>query len=406
MNETTRKPRKDRGMPRGAYGARIKRAAEKPETENPNDDDLEQQYDEGSGQFVAARVDPLVEQSEFEIDRLVGDLTMAGGKIKLSIKPANSVSYQHLTEMPVRDFSIENVKSVFGGGKFQADFVTVQGQTYRRGILFEIAGTFKGTVEEQAERSILLNGRQQTTATTAAQPMSGEMSLAQLFAFTQQRSDQFMQLMMTQQREMMGFMSQALTRRDGSSGIAELTPLIAELVKSKAPSFGALETIETLRAAKSLLMERRDDDEDSGFGKLLQVAAPALAAMFQPKTAPPMMPIAAPPGPAYSAPPPLPATPPTMGLQQLRYVFPILQSAAANGTPPESYADVIDDLLDETQYAQLIEVLKTETWAQTLFGVADLPHKPWFAELRAGLLDEDGGAESAPVVASESPAQS
>ena len=347
---------------------------------------------------------PLTDDPEFvhdeekddisKLQSLLKELDMSGGVARIFRQRPGQADYPYLSEMPIDAFSLENLKRIFGGGKYLVRFAA-KGGRYVRSIRFAIDNCFKGEMD---------------TVPAAAAPVQQQNDNSALLAFMmqqQQNQQQSQQAMMTlmitmmteSQKSMAGVMAAALggkpSNEPASKFIEVMMPMLTESMK---PRGGLAELAETVKLTKELMgpPQPEKEEKDDMLERLMTVGAPLLGAFMNRGQAPQPQPQARPVAPAAPA-----ALPPTQEqlaqakaqdlLNKLRFVTPVLVRAARKGAYLDSYLDILDDSLDDEGYEMLTFMLQRDDWITTLF--ADNPdviaNRKWFDGLREAILNPD-----------------
>jgi hypothetical protein len=353
---------------------------------------------------------PLTEDPEFvhdeekddisKLQSLLKELDMSGGVARIFRQRPGQADYPYLSEMPIDAFSLENLKRIFGGGKYLVRFAA-KGGRYVRSIRFAIDNCFKG------EMDIV------PTVTAPAQQNNDNNTLL-AFMMQQQQSQQqqqqnMMTLMMTMmtesQKSMAGVMVAAMGGKPqsepSSKFIEVMMPMLTESMK---PRGGMAEFAETVKLTKELMgpAQPEKEEKDDMLERLMTVGAPLLGAfMNRGNSAPPpqaMRPV------VPSQPVALPPTQEQLAqakaqdlLGKLRFVTPILVRAAKKNAFIDSYLDILDDSLDDEGYEMLVFMLQRDDWISTLFN--DNPeviaNRQWFDRFREAILTPDEDTDAA-----------
>ena len=338
-----------------------------------------------------------------KLQSLLKELDMSGGVARIFRQRPGQADYPYLSEMPIDAFSLENLKRIFGGGKYLVRFAA-KGGRYVRSIRFAIDNCFKG------EMDII------PPAAPAQQQQSND-SMNGLLAFMmqqqqaqQQQQQNMMTLMMTMmtesQKSMAGVMVAAMGGKapsePSSKFIEVMMPMLTESMK---PRGGIAELAETVKLTKELMgppQQAEKEEKDDMLERLMTVGAPLIGAFMNRGNnapAPQQMRPVAPTQPA--------ALPPTQEqvaqakaqdlLSKLRFVTPILVRAAKKNAFIDSYLDILDDSLDDDGYEMLTYALQRDDWATTLFN--DNPdviaNRQWFESLREAILHPDEDTDAA-----------
>jgi hypothetical protein len=322
---------------------------------------------------------PLTDEPEFvhdeekddisKLQSLLKELDMSGGVARIFRQRPGQADYPYLSEMPIDAFSLENLKRIFGGGKYLVRFAA-KGGRYVRSIRFAIDNCFKGEMD---------------IVTPPAAPTQQNDNSNALLAFMmqqQQSQQQQQQAMMTlmvtmmseSQKSMAGVMAAALggkpSSEPASKFIEVMMPMLTESMK---PRGGLTELAETVKLTKELIGPPQEKEEkDDMLERIMTVGAPILGAFMSRGQPPQPQPQVRPVSPAQPA-----ALPPTQEqlaqakaqdlLNKLRLVTPILVRAAKKEAYIDSYLDILDDTLDDEGFEMLTFMLQRDDWMFTLF---------------------------------------
>jgi hypothetical protein len=335
-----------------------------------------------------------------KLQSLLKELDMSGGVARIFRQRPGQADYPYLSEMPIDAFSLENLKRIFGGGKYLVRFAA-KGGRYVRSIRFAIDNCFKGEMDIVPPTA---PAAQQNDNTNTMMAFMMQQQQAQ-----QQQQQNMMTLMMTMmaesQKSMAGVMVAAMggkpSQEPSSKFIEVMMPMLTESMK---PRGGIAELAETVKLTKELMgppQPAEKEEKDDMLERLMTVGAPLIGAFMnrnQPQQAPqprPVMP---------SQPAALPPTQEQIAqgkaqdlLNKLRFVTPILARAAKKNAFIDSYLDILDDSLDDEGYEMLTYALQRDDWVTTLFN--DNPdviaNRQWFESLREAILHPDEDTDAA-----------
>ena len=335
-----------------------------------------------------------------KLQSLLKELDMSGGVARIFRQRPGQADYPYLSEMPIDAFSLENLKRIFGGGKYLVRFAA-KGGRYVRSIRFAIDNCFKGEMDIVPPTA---PAAQQNDNTNTMMAFMMQQQQAQ-----QQQQQNMMTLMMTMmaesQKSMAGVMVAAMggkpSQEPSSKFIEVMMPMLTESMK---PRGGIAELAETVKLTKELMgppQPAEKEEKDDMLERLMTVGAPLIGAFMnrnQPQQAPqprPVMP---------SQPAALPPTQEQIAqgkaqdlLNKLRFVTPILARAAKKNAFIDSYLDILDDSLDDDGYEMLTYALQRDDWVTTLFN--DNPdviaNRQWFESLREAILHPDEDTDAA-----------
>ena len=334
-----------------------------------------------------------------KLQSLLKELDMSGGVARIFRQRPGQADYPYLSEMPIDAFSLENLKRIFGGGKYLVRFAA-KGGRYVRSIRFAIDNCFKGEMD--------------IVPPTTAAPAQNNDSTNALLAFMmqqqqaqQQQQQNMMTLMMTMmtesQKSMAGVMVAAMggkpSQEPASKFIEVMMPMLTENMK---PRGGIAELAETVKLTKELMgpPQPEKEEKDDMLERLMTVGAPLIGAFMnrnQPQPPPQPRPVV-PAAPAALPTPEQAAQAKAQDLlNKLRFTTPILVRAAKKNAYIDSYLDILDDSLDDEGYEMLVYALKRDDWISTLFN--DNPeviaNRQWFESLREAILNPDEDTDAA-----------
>jgi hypothetical protein len=350
---------------------------------------------------------PLQDEPEFvheeekddvsKLQSLLKELDMSGGVARIFRQRPGQADYPYLSEMPIDAFSLENLKRIFGGGKYLVRFAA-KGGRYVRSIRFAIDNCFKGEMDTI------------TPTTAPAAPAQNNDNLLAFMMQQQQAQQQSQQNMMTlmmtmmteSQRSMAGVIVAAMggkqTQEPSSKFIEVMMPMLTESMKPRGN--GLAELAETVKLTKELIGPPlpEKEEKDDMLEKIMTVGAPLLGAFMnrgQPQPQP-MRPVAPAQPPALPTPEQAAQAKAQDLLNKLRFVTPILVRAAKKDQYIDSYLDILDDSLDDEGYEMLTFMLKRDDWISTLFNNNPdvITNRAWFDKLREAILNPDEGNES------------
>jgi len=352
---------------------------------------------------------PLTEDPEFvhdeekddisKLQSLLKELDMSGGVARIFRQRPGQADYPYLSEMPIDAFSLENLKRIFGGGKYLVRFAA-KGGRYVRSIRFAIDNCFKGEMDiVPASAPVQQNNDNNTMLAFMMQQQQAQ----------QQQQQNMMTLMMTMmtesQKSMAGVMVAAMGGKPqsepSSKFIEVMMPMLTESMK---PRGGMAEFAETVKLTKELMgpAQPEKEEKDDMLERLMTVGAPLLGAfMNRGNNAPPqqaMRPV------VPSQPTALPPTQEQLAqakaqdlLGKLRFVTPILVRAAKKNAFIDSYLDILDDSLDDEGYDMLVFMLQRDDWISTLFNNNPdvIANRQWFDSFREAILTPDEDTDAA-----------
>lgn len=358
-----------------------------------------------------------------EISEVLESIDASGAKVKVYRKHQGSQKYAYVDEYPTEGFTVETLKSTYGGGDYRLGIHDGKGRRIKRVDLF-IDPRIKGTLDQPA-------------VLPAVTPIQSNDTLIQLMNQQQQSAQQMLILMMQSQQQQAQQMTQVLVAAlTGAKAPTSTSPgepasrmleammplLLANVQKTAGPAGSMKEQIETLRALKELLPDGgKEEKEEDMIDKIMKIGGPVMAGLIGMRGGGMSMPQALPevtvaprPAPQQAA-QPAPAAPPeppqpkggmqnlTPDVQQmilsLRQFTPVLVNAAHQDGECLSYYNLVADLLTDAQYDQLVEILRRDDWTTVLFAddAGVLQYKPWFENLRDTFLNPEAYTDDAPT---------
>ena len=358
--------------------------------------------------------DPIIradrEDTEEDVDRiqqLLKELDLTGGVARIFRQRVGKAEFDYEGELPVDNFSLETIKRVYGGGRYQIR-LTAKGGKYVKQIKFSIDPHHVGEMDRinQAPNPVTTTTPDNNLITflLKAQQDSQDRSQQQQAAMMT-----LMVTMMTESQKATAQMMAAAFHREpinvtpepASRLVEILMPmLIANMQSPKGNNL--VELVESLKVVKELAtgQPEKEEREEDMLDKIVKVGAPLIGAFMsrnQPMPSP--MPVAAP-NPQQRPQIPVQQEDPARAaaetkmrslLGQLRLVTPILVRAAKKNSAIESYLDILDDTLDEEGFGMLVMFLQRDDWISVLFNDAPGVRENigWFDNLRAMILNPE-----------------
>jgi hypothetical protein len=358
--------------------------------------------------------DPIIvaerEDTTEDVDRiqqLLKELDLTGGVARIFRQKPGKADFDYEGELPVDNFSLETIKRVYGGGRYQIR-LTAKGGKYVKQIKFSIDPRHVGEMDRinQTPNAVIPTSDNSNLITFLLKAQQDSQDRAQ------QQQAAMMTLMVTMmtesQKATAQMMSAAFHREpinvtpEPASRLMEvmMPMLIAQMQAPKSNNLSDL--VESLKVVKELAtgQPEKEEREEDMLDKIVKVGAPLLGAfMSRNQPMPTPAPVAAP-NPQQRPQIPVQQEDPKTAaaeakmrslLGQLRMVTPILVRAAKKDSPIESYLDILDDTLDEEGFQMLAMFLQRDDWVSTLFnddpGVRE--NIGWFDNFRAMVLNPE-----------------
>lgn len=345
-----------------------------------------------------------IDTEEQAMESVIQSLDLgATGKVRIYLcLPNKRPAWVNTIEIQSFDFDtcIDGLSKTYPmGGEFQLHFIRSNNQIARKVPMSVAANKSKDPAQ---------------TPPQPAQSAEPQQGMAEMFAMMLQASERHAQQMMTvvttalQAKQVSAPAAVGLQLADIAKLAAPLAPLLRDMfIRRTDPvadfrnMLGALKTVQTMNPpAESGEGGGLMDKVLNLLGPALMQAAPPMA-LQQPAPGPGNSPSAVGAGSTQPHPEPestpAPAVDPNdpdmfkfMLVRAVRSQLPKFIKAAERGTSAESYADVIADEYEDSNPGAidtLLEILEKPDWCNVLFGREDVPHRPWFDELRASLLD-------------------
>lgn len=374
--------------------------------------------------------DPIIradrEDTEEDVDRiqqLLKELDLTGGVARIFRQRAGKAEFDYEGELPVDNFSLETIKRVYGGGRYQIR-LTAKGGKYVKQIKFSIDPRHVGEMDR-------INQTQNAVTTTTPDNSNLITFLLKAQQDSQDRAQQqqaaMMTLMVTMMTESQKTTAQILaaamqrepinvTPEPASRLMEVMMPILVAQMQSP-KSNNLAELVESLKVVKELAtgQPEKEEKEEDMLDKIVKVGAPLIGAFMSRNQPMPQVPTQAPaPNPqqrpqiqSQSEDPQRAAAEAKMRslLGQLRMVTPILVRAAKKDSPIESYLDILDDTLDEEGFQMLAMFLQRDDWITTLFN--DHPdvreNIGWFENFRSMILNPENDESTEETSQVESP---
>lgn len=383
-----------------------------------------------------------------EIEDMLKANDLEGGSLRLSRRGPLDTGFAYIGKFRIKDFDIEQVKRMYGGGDYKAQTFRASGQL-GKGFAFSIDPRFKGVIEVDTRAAQQAPGNgQQIDIPRIMEMMKPQQdnSMKELMQMMQKSSESSLMMMMQMMQQstqvMVAAMTSAANRPQPENQMAMLMPVLIEMIKAgkeggKGGSTMA-EILTGMKQVKDLMSDDKDPEEkeEDSFGmKLIKAIGPAVlpaimgGSVVGPAPASRVAPgrISAPgPGPGHSqsAPGNSPQgssaqAQPGTGLQpepsaqsaaqpdataNMIGIFMVqLVGAAEKQSDPGLYHDLIVDALGDEHAERLLTLLKSDDWLEQMYGAqpdilarAKIQIK-WFEGLRSMLL-ESLDAPDEPIV--------
>lgn len=389
----------------------------------PGDDELETRELPVLGNGNSAS-DAADENSVNEIEAVLKANELEGGILRLNRRGPTDHSYVYVVKMPVKDFDIDYIKKVYGGGDYKAQTWRANGQIYKK-FEFSIDGRFTGHIDPKA--ALESGGKSSANSAQDAMAIARMMNdnqqkgpdMTQMMTMMQKSSSENMQMMvmMMQQssQQMMAMMqamgqtmAAAMAKPVGPDNSSAIMPVLIEMIRAGNNKGGAsagpslLEQVETLKLLKEIANPSggKDDDDDekepSMMERLAKVAVPLL---FGGNFQMPVLPTA-----SVNNPPQTAAAPQVQvvtqvspdeqqRLSQTNGMMTQLLGAAERDSDPGLYHDLTMESQSIEQLPALKQLLERDDYIQLLYNfdqallVRAIAKKAWFDTLRTQLLE-------------------
>jgi len=400
-----------------------------PENETDQAGSLAQEVEQQAGDERAARV-------QLSIEDLLDQCSDNDGMVSFKKVDMLSGSDKHLEKLPVATVGadiFEFVRLRYGGGKYKATFSILEGTSYREITtrVIDLDATIQpGSFYDAQKKEPEKDG---TAAVIEAvlekmgKRGDGEISTSQMLLLMMKQQQEASNQMMTMFTTVIGAISKGA---GGGQGIDMLNAL-AVFDKLKGNSGDMVKPmLEMMEFARKIMVDRakkESGDDDSPWAKMLAEAFTAVMARMSggplpqlqtgvempPNMGPvirpmPDAPPAPPAGPAFEVSnPTIEEVPITEAddMKLTRFVpikilapalLPkIIEAIEGGDAEPEDALDMFNNPLSpikltDTQYDELVGILKAETWPVDLFGGDDkiAKHRGWFDKLRELILKE------------------
>ncbi len=344
------------------------RSTEKPESETSGPG--------AEGSAVASSLEEDEDVSVSEIQDMLEDSSLNGASVRIARLAPGADDFAYCATISVKAFEFERVKTMYGGGDYQITLLDSNGKYVKR-RKFSVDPRIKGQLDK--------TGTDSPEADRPGDPMSG--SLKEILSMQKDSTNLLMTMMMENNKSQIAIMTAALTGKGSSGGGLDVKDVIALLPlltgKDKSEKFGPRELMEFYREMKALSADDGKESDSPILGKIVE-ALPQIAARFGGAMRA---------GPVVAAAPehrPAAAAPAAIQMHEtdLERVLKLTINGARRNSDPGLYADMILDLIDDTNSDQIRNVLTQEGWFGLLFPDApDAPAlMPWMESLRTLIL--------------------
>lgn len=385
----------------------------------PTLEDVEQQELETETPSSVAQAADTVELKR--IEEILTDSEVSGGSIRLDRKGPTDLKWQFIGKMKVEDFSLEHIRSVFGGGDYKAQTIKSHGGYYKK-FEFTIDYRFKGSMDSVPALDGVKPDRSEShmAAQMVNQQQTSSTLLMDIMTRSQNSNNQNMMLIMNMMQEgskqniaMMSGMFTALAAAMGkpvADPVQSYMPLMLEMVKNsgnKGEGTSITDVIAAVRELNALAKGEtppKEEKEEDMLDKVMKYGGPLITALLT--RTPLQMPgavvqaptngqvIDMPPQPvAVSKPAPkvlvTPPPSPNEMVQKINMYMEVLIAASEKNSDPGAYAQMISDMLTDEHFETLLGELNAPDW---FVKVADgnsrvVAQQAWFTNLRTELFN-------------------
>lgn len=348
-----------------------------------------------------------LEQAEIEKMRdILLAQELSGGSIAIKRKGPGEGEFSYCATWSIEDFSIDAIANHFGGGMYKFQALKTNGKFFKQ-FAASIDPRKKGTLDKtEASDSGLANTIAVRAMDTLGKPQDNSF-MVEMLKLSAGGGDKMMVLMMgVMQAQQAQTLEMMKTLSNQQNKGPDLMPLIVALI-SRQPEKGASlsEMLDNLKQLRELTGD--SPPEESLVSKIITTAAPLIAPLAQafmnrgqdqaiqrghveqvaPKAAPLAPQIAEMPQEAIDD-----------GTRQLVDLMNRLTLAAKRDSPPELYAELVEEELSPELLAGLKNVLLFPNWFDAITANApdSSPYVEWFGALREILLTEPE-PESEPI---------
>lgn len=331
----------------------------------------------------SAAADSLEEDQDIsvsEIQDMLEDSSLNGASVRIARLAPGADDYAYCATISVKAFEFERVKTMYGGGDYQITLLDSNGKYVKR-RKFSVDPRIKGQLDK--------TGTDDPDANRPADPVSG--SIKEILTMQKDSTSLLMTMMMESNKAQIAMMTAALSGKSSGGGtgldMKDVIALLPFLIgKEKSEKFGPREMMEFYREMKALSAE---DEKETGSPILEKIveALPGIAARFSGamKAAQPGNPGNQPRRGPAAAPAALPVPAEETDLER---VLKLTLNGARRNSDPGLYADMILDLVDDSNSDQIKNVLTQAGWFGLLF--PEVPDAaaltPWMESLRTLIL--------------------
>lgn len=332
-----------------------------------------------------------------EIDKVQSILAAnknTGAKVLLSRKNKHTGRFAVLATIPVDEYDEDQLAMEYGAGIYQSR-IRLPNHKLTDSWTWDVDPSVKPSSDNPV--SPAFNNQLDIPRIIESVRDKNNGDIRDVIETISDRNAQTFQMMMKQMQDsnaqMMTLIAQ-MTRPQHSGVESTMMPLVTTMLTAimnqKTSSIDQM--VDAMAKLKELAGEEKGGGGNEIMDTILGMMAP-IAGQLMGKLAPQQLP--APQAPAPEQGRTAPAAPKSNVPNQMAQMSATILRLAEKNSDSVSAANIITDLLDEKQSAQLGEFLKRDNWWTMLMTLEDrvIPYQPWFEEVRKEILDilDDSG---------------
>ena len=332
-----------------------------------------------------------------EIDKVQSILAAnknTGAKVLLSRKNKYTGRFAVLATIPVDEYDEDQLAMEYGAGIYQSR-IRLPNHKLTDSWTWDVDPSVKPSTDNPSAPAYGNHVDIPRIIESVRDKNNGDMR--EVIETISDRNAQTFQMMMKQMQDsnaqMMTLIAQ-MTRPQHSAAESTMMPLVTTMLTAimnqKTSSIDQM--VDAMAKLKELAGEEKGGGGNEIMDTILGMMAP-IAGQLMGKLAPQQLP--APQAPAPEQVRVNPAAPKSNVPNQMAQMSATILRLAEKNSDSVSAANIITDLLDEKQSAQLAEFLKKDNWWTMLMTLEDrvIPYQPWFEEVRKEILDilDDSG---------------
>lgn len=320
-----------------------------------------------------------------------------GAKVLLSRKNKHTGRFAVLATIPVDEYDEDQLAMEYGAGIYQSR-IRLPNHKLADSWTWDVDPSVKPSTDNPASAT---NGNHldlPRIIESVRDRNNGD--IREVIETISDRNQQTFQMMMKQMQDsnaqMMTLIAQMTRPHHGGSSDASMmtlvTTMLTAIMNQKTSSIDQM--VDAMAKLKQLAGEESKGGGNDVMDTILGMMAP-LAGQLMGKLAPQQLPAPQSPAPLPEQARANPAAPVSGVPSQMAQLAGTILKLAEKDSDPVSAANIITDLLDDTQSGKLLEFLEKDNWWSMLMTFEDrvIPYQPWFENVRKEILDILGDSE-------------